>query len=420
LKHYQKERCHKIKIKKWKASNLDALIFLTLIKNKISGESMKEMLSYLMRDKNELSLYGKALFGLALNDWVKHVTMSAEDKKIYKDMRDLVIQNIEQFLVIDKENQTAYLDMRNNNYWWYWYGSNIETQAAYLELLVATQPNAVKTRGLVKYLLNNRKHATYWNSTRDTALVVAAFANYISATKEDKADMEIDIFYDNKLLKTVKIDSKNLFSYDNKLVLKGDEITSGKHTIKLVRRGQGTLYYNAYLSYFTLEDFITKAGMEIKVNRHYYKLERIKDATAKVQGAHGEALKQAVEKYKRIPLKKGDMLVSGDLVEVELEIDSKNDYEYLLFKDMKPAGLETIDVRSGYIWEGLNAYREFRDSSVCFFVRQLSRGKHSVRYRMRAEIPGRFSALPTQGYAMYAPELRTNSDENKITVIDKE
>src|SRR5205823_7805655 len=111
-------------------------------------------------------------------------------------------------------------------------------------------------------------------------------------------------------------------------------------------------------------------------------------------------------------------LKSGDLVEVELEIDSKNDYEYLLFEDPKAAGFEPLAVRSGYTNDGLGAYMEVRDEKVCFFVRRLARGKHSVSYRLRAEIPGRFSALPTRAYAMYAPELRGNSDEIKLRVRD--
>jgi uncharacterized protein YfaS (alpha-2-macroglobulin family) len=53
-------------------------------------------------------------------------------------------------------------------------------------------------------------------------------------------------------------------------------------------------------------------------------------------------------------------------------------------------------------------------------VRKLARGKHSVSYRLRAEIPGTFSALPTRASAMYAPELKANSDEIKLTVMDEE
>ena len=61
---------------------------------------------------------------------------------------------------------------------------------------------------------------------------------------------------------------------------------------------------------------------------------------------------------------------------------------------------------------------ELRDNRVSLFVAHLARGRHSVRYRMRAEIPGSFSALPTVGYAMYAPELRGNSDEIKVKIGD--
>jgi uncharacterized protein YfaS (alpha-2-macroglobulin family) len=177
------------------------------------------------------------------------------------------------------------------------------------------------------------------------------------------------------------------------------------------------LYFNAYLSNFTLEDFITKAGLEIKVERKYYKLNRV-DKTVKVAGSRGQALDQKVEKYEREELANLASLKSGDLVEIELEIESKNDYEYIVFEDMKAAGFEPVEVRSGYNSNDLGAYMELRDERVCFFVRALARGKHSVAYRMRAEIPGKFSALPTKAYAMYAPELKANSDEIKLSIAD--
>jgi uncharacterized protein YfaS (alpha-2-macroglobulin family) len=117
-------------------------------------------------------------------------------------------------------------------------------------------------------------------------------------------------------------------------------------------------------------------------------------------------------------MKNLDKLKSGDLVEVELEIDSKNDYEYLLFEDPKAAGCEAMLVRSGYNANDMGAYMEMRDDRVCFFVRRLARGKHSVSYRLRAEIPGQFSALPARASAMYAPELKGNSDEIKVVIED--
>ena len=78
-----------------------------------------------------------------------------------------------------------------------------------------------------------------------------------------------------------------------------------------------------------------------------------------------------------------------------------------------------MDVRSGYNGNELGAYVEFRDKRVVFFVHRLMQGKHSVSYRLRAEVPGEFSALPARIEAMYAPELKGNSDEDKVKVVDK-
>ena len=131
----------------------------------------------------------------------------------------------------------------------------------------------------------------------------------------------------------------------------------GKHTVELRRHGKGPVYFNAYLTNFTLEDFITKAGLEVKVNRKYYKLEKV-EKQVKVAGAKGQALDQKVEKYERHELVNLATLKSGDLVEIELEIDSKNDYEYLIFEDMKASGFEPVELRSGYGSNEMGAYME--------------------------------------------------------------
>ncbi len=385
-------------------SAMDAFIRLVLAE---AEQQNKEMLGFLFRDKNQLSVYAKSLTGMALH--------LAKDTK----RRDAVIRNIEQYLVYDDENQSAYLKLGNSNYWWYWYGSSMEAQAWYLKLLAATNPRSKQARGLVKYLINNRKHATYWNSTRDTAYCIEAISDYMRASGENTPDTEVTISVDGKAIKTVKITKENLFSYDNKVLLAGDALGTGKHQIEITKTGDGPLYTNAYLQVFTKEDFITKAGLEVKVDRAYYKLERI-DANESTAGTSGQVVQHKVEKYNRIPLKSGDMLVSGDLVEVELHIHSKNDYEYLMFSDWKPAGLESVDIRSGYTGNSMGAYMEVHHERTSFFIRQLRQGEHSLSYRLRAEIPGSFSALPTTAEAMYAPELKANSDEIKIQVKDKE
>src|SRR5262249_47680389 len=155
-----------------------------------------------------------------------------------------------------------------------WHGSDIEANAYYLKLLSLTNAKDERASRLVKYLLNNRRHATYWSSTRDTAVCIEAMADYLKNSREDRPDMTVEVWLDGKKKKEVKIDQSNLFSFDNKLILVGDAVEDGQHKLELKRRGTGPVYFNAYLTNFTLEDHITKAGLEVKVNRKYYKLTR--------------------------------------------------------------------------------------------------------------------------------------------------
>lgn len=386
---------------KMQADALDAFVYMVLNDEKLDNTEMR---AYLWRDKVELPVYAKSMFAMAL-----HKVGDVEK-------RDAVIKNIEQFLVQDDENQTAYLRLPDGN-WWYWYGSEYEAQAYYLKLLALTNPKSETASRLAKYLINNRKHSVYWNSTRDTAIVIEALADYIKASGEDNPNMTVEVRLDGKLLKTVRIDKSNLFSFDNKLILTGANVTTGEHTLTMVKKGTGPLYFNAYLTNFTTEDMITRAGLEVKVNRKYYKLVRV-EKTVKTSGTRGQPLDQRVEKYDRVELANLATVKSGDLIEIEMTIESKNDYEYLMFSDMKPSGFEPVDIRSGYNGNEMGAYVEFRDSRVCFFVRQLARGTHSISYRMRAETPGKFSALPTTALGIYAPELKANSDELKLNVTD--
>jgi uncharacterized protein YfaS (alpha-2-macroglobulin family) len=374
---------------------------MVLVDADVKNDTMRDRL---YKDRTKLAVYALTNFGLALNKL-------HETEKL-----TMVMRNISQYVQQDNENQTAYLSLPQN-IWWYWYGSEFEANAYYLKLLAAVEPKNPVAPRLVKYLVNNRKHATYWNSTRDTALVIEALADYIKASGEDKPDLTVEVWVDGQKRKEAKIDADNLFTFDNAFILEGEAFTPGHHTIELRKSGTGPLYWNGYLTNFTLEDNIRHAGLELKVNRHYYKLTQA-DKSIDVAGGRGQVVSQRVEKFDRKEIPDLGTVKSGDLIEIELVIESKNDYEYILLEDMKAAGCEPVALQSGYNGNELGAYIELRDNRVSLFVRNLARGKHSISYRMRAEIPGRFSALPTKASAMYAPELRGNSDELKLNIAD--
>ncbi|MGE9269123.1 MAG: alpha-2-macroglobulin family protein, partial [Verrucomicrobiales bacterium] len=392
----------KAKERKKSADALDALIRRLLGEAGVENAAMRD---FLFRDKVNLPVYAKCLLGLEL-----HRVGQVE-------RRDAVLRNIEQFLQLDEENQTAWLELPNRGYWWFWYGGEIEAQAWYLKLLAAVKPESPQAAGLAKYLVNNRKGGTYWKSTRDTAYCLEALGDFLRASGEAAAELEVEILIDGKLVKTEKLTPENLFTSEKTVRVAGDVLTGGAHEIEVRKKGAGPLYVNAWLKVFTLEDHLQKAGLEVKVERRFYKLEPKKGENL-VPDARGGLVREKAGGFERVLLQEGDELRSGDLVEVELSIESKNDYEYLLFEDWKAAGLEAVEVRSGYNAKGLGAYMELRDEKVSLFVQNLPRGRHNLSYRLRAEIPGKFSALPTRAEAMYAPELKANSDEMKILVRD--
>ncbi len=398
--------------------NLDALVHLTLAR---AGKFNSKMRDRLVDERLLVSRYSLGLIGLALHLESEAVDDVAERKVVAGD-RDRVIRNLKQFVVTDDENQTAYLDLGNSS-WWYWYGSEHETHACFLQLLAATEPQGDLAPRIVKYLLNNRRHAARWDSTRDTALVVEAMADYhraLSSSDDSSSDaMEIEVWLDGKKRNSVTIEPSDQLLFDGVFRMAGEELTAGRHTLEFRKLSGDRLYLGGLLSNFTMESDIRAAGLEVKVARKMTKLIPVVTEGETVD-QRGGVVQTQERQYRRLNLLNLGEVKSGELVEVELTITSKNDYEYLLIEDPKGAGLEPINVRSGYNGNGLGAYVEFRDERVSFYVSRLPRGTHTLKYQLRAETPGKFAALPTQVSAMYAPELRGNSDEQRVVIIDEE
>ena len=231
-----------------------------------------------------------------------------------------------------------------------------------------------------------------------------------------------------------QITAEDALSAPSKFVISREFIRDGANEITLRRKsGNGVLYFSASAEFFSLEEPVAPAGNEIFVRRQYFKLVN-----------HPTLLKGFVSE--RVPLNDGDTVKSGERVETVITIEAKNNYEYLLFEDLKPAGLEAVEIRSGeslYVRQlksgALNSsksglmnfntntdftgqmrwvYQELRDRKVALFIDHLPEGVWQLSYEMRAETPGAFHALPVLGHAMYVPEIRTNGTEVRIRVVD--
>ncbi|MGZ5529462.1 MAG: alpha-2-macroglobulin family protein, partial [Limisphaerales bacterium] len=263
----------------------------------------------------------------------------------------------------------------------------------------------------------------YWRSTRDTALVIAAMVDYMRASGEAAPDYDLTLALDGTPVRQIKITKENFFTFDNRFTLSGLHVKPGPHTLTFTKTGKGALYYSAYVSYFTKQEDVRGAGNEIFVTREYFKLvpktEKVQLGKSWWGDDKAKGHTEIRDGYQRIPLKTGDTVTSGDKIEVVLHITAKNTYDFLAFEDMKPAGCEPVELRSGGRWAGgLCANLELRDEKVVFFIGLLEQGEHILRYKLRAENPGHFHALPTKAFAMYAPEIKAISDEMRLKIKD--
>lgn len=155
------------------------------------------------------------------------------------------------------------------------------------------------------------------------------------------------------------------------------------------------------VDYYTTADYIPAVQGSIKLERNYYLIDR-----------HYEDGKLVEE---RKPFE-GEIKV-GDELEVELVVNSPYDFDYVILEDPRPAGLIFTETDSYYDW-WLNAFVELRTEKRAFLFERLNAGETKITYRLRAEVPGTFSALPTVITGMYSPDIGSSTAELKVKVVE--
>jgi alpha-2-macroglobulin len=419
----------------------------TMRKNKTS-ETQRAALENIWNNREKLNAYTRSLLALSAHNF-------GDDEKA-KVLVDNLLNGVKRDMqpdtsVIVKGTPTrndavigtAHWGEDSGGGWWRWSDGGIEATAFALRAILAINPKHELVEPVTNWLIKNRRGAQ-WSNTRDTAIVVLAMNDYLRASGELAPEIEYELFVNGTSIVSKKLSAEDVLSAPSRYAIDRKHIRDGANEIRIVRKnGAGAIYFAAEATFFSLEDPVPAAGNEIFVRRDYFKLV-----------PRPTLLKGYV--YDRVPLADGGNVKSGERVEVVMTIEAKNNYEYLIFEDLKPAGLEAVAVRSG---ESLNArqmkqagidrtfgdgqdaiekvmaeqahagseeytgrnqwvYQELRDRKVAMFIDRLPEGVWEIRYDLRAETPGRFHALPVLGHAMYVPEIRANSAEVRISVIE--
>ena len=339
----------------------------------------------LYKERNQLSIYGRALLSIALFN-IKEESKAAS----------LVSE-------IKKQAQTSELfcHFEGEAFEYSWRRNDLEVSTYVFKAITMNDPDDDLIPRLINWLLLKRT-GNYWTSTKDTANVIYSLAYYLEKSGELDADYSFKVFVNNRQELTGKIDKKNILDPGRNISIKGDQLVKGNNEVQIIKNGKGRLYYTVNLNYFNYEKDIKPASKNISVKRSYALVSTVVD-------------NKGVMKESFSPVK--EVVYSGQEIEVTLEVSSSDPLEYIMIEDYIPAGCEILDRKSGVSWF---SHQEFRDEKAVFFITNWwyydKQKTRTIKYRLRAEIPGDYEVLPTIVTSMYFPDVYANTRSDKITI----
>ncbi len=278
-----------------------------------------------------------------------------------------------------------------------------ENTAFVLKFLTATRPDSPLLPKAAQWLVLHKNQGAWWNSTKQTAMVIYGLTDFVRKTGELSPDISVSVTVNGKTLVDTKFGG-------------GDATGMGEFTasapaldrnqIEVKVNGKGRVYWNAQATYYTTaEDRQPSSGGSMSASREYFRLVPRENA-----GATSYALE---------PLS-GD-IKPGDSIAVLLTVKAA-DWKYVLIEDPIPAGMElvtndnTINLTGKPLWWRYSwAQREFRDNRVGFFRTYWNHDDKQYFYVMKAVNPGKFRVPPTRIQPMYQPD---QTGTGKASVIE--
>lgn len=278
-----------------------------------------------------------------------------------------------------------------------------EITAYALKLLTATRPNSPLLPKAAQWLVLHKNQGAWWNSTKQTAMVIYGLTDYLKKSGELKPDISVSVKVNGKTV------LEKQFAEDSAMAV-GETLASvdavDRNSVEVKVSGKGRVYWNAQATYYSsAEDRQPTQGGAMSASREYFRL---------VPRESGGTTTYGLE-----PLS-GDVK-PGDTITVLLNVKAA-DWKYVLIEDPIPAGMElvtndnTINLTGRPIWWRYSwAQREFRDNRVGFFRTYWNSDDRQYFYVMKAVNPGKFRVPPTRIQPMYQPD---QTGTGKASVIE--
>ena len=200
--------------------------------------------------------------------------------------------------------------------------------------------------------------------------------------------------------RTFEFDTASSGTQRGQLIVDGEKIDpSTQNTVVFSQEGAAPQFASASWHFST--EALPKAAHSsfLSVRRSFFRRATINGATSLT------------------PIREGAQVRIGDEIEVQLELSTEHEAEFIHLRDPRGAGFEPVALRSGYRWQdGLSHYQEVRDTGMNFFFEKLPAGRYLFRHRLRANMTGDFRVAPAVISSLYAPSLTAYSSGRSLNV----
>jgi alpha-2-macroglobulin len=357
-----------------------------------TGDAPKESLDKSWSSREKLSDEGLALVGLALD--------AAKDPRAH-----------EAATMLEKKAKTTASDA----YWAgtydglleYWDDTSAETTALTLKLLVSQDHSGGLLPKAAVWLAGHRNNGEYWESTKQTAMVIEGLTDYLSLSGELNNTSDVQVVVNGTVVGSRHFGVGDAFAMPWKVDVTPEQAgANGQVTVR--KSGNGITYWSVENDWYSADKSLSQQGkLSLNVTRDYFLLK-------KNQPKPTDPIT-----YDLFPLS-GPVHV-GDIVAVKLAVNG-SDWKYLLAEDPIPSGTEFLNHTELYTlnnkpdwWADWFTRKEFHDDRAAFFNTEFS-GRREYVYLLKVVNPGKFAISPAQAGPMYQPNVEATSDPATLEV----
>jgi uncharacterized protein YfaS (alpha-2-macroglobulin family) len=359
----------------------------------MNGVAKPEEIKDAWEERGSMSSQGLAMLGLAL-----HATGAAERaKEVAKTLASTA----------STSEQEAWWPSNYDYFLEFEFRDDAETTAYALRLLSSVAPENPLLPKAAFWLVTHRNGGYFWDSTKQTAMVIFGLTEYLRASHEFEASFRAELYVNGKPTASKEFSAADgLHPVEPSFRLDASQLQPGKNEIRIHKSGLGRLYWSASAAFFSNDKHLVQNNkLSLNITRDYFRL------TPEPSGA------KIV--YRLDPLS-GDLHV-GDVLAVRMTV-AGSEWRYLLVEDPIPAGAEFITRDDLYElkerpswWEYWFTRREFHDDRAAIFQEYFN-GQHQYVYLLKIVNPGKFQVSPAMVQPMYQPSIFATSDAAVVEV----